>query len=293
MNRLSKILRKIYDQLFAYLWLLKPIRSTKILPFSIYKHLYFRGTFSIQVTTDKSFLIQNYGHYVETLLFWGGIENGWEKTSLQLWKNLSKDAKYILDIGANTGIYSLISACINPSAEVHAFEPINRVYDKLLYNININNYKIVAHNIACGNTNETTVIYDSHEAHNYMASLVPNAHAKNEASLKQKIEVKTIDSLLEEGLIKGVDLVKIDVEKFEPQVLEGFRAISQYQPDLLIEILNDEIAATIANIIGHLNYLYFNINEEKGATRVKSLSGSDTYNFLICKTSTAKRLGLI
>jgi FkbM family methyltransferase len=293
MNAFSKISRKIYEHLFAHLWLLRLLRDTKLLPYSIYKHLYFKGTFPVKVSADKHFLMENHGHYVETLLFWGGIEHGWEKASLQLWKALSNDAQFILDIGANTGIYSLLSASVNPQAEIHAFEPINRVYAKLVHNIQMNGFNITAHNLACGNANETTVIYDSHEAHNYMASLVPNAHAHHDASLEQKIEVRTLDSLLNEGVIKGVDLVKIDVEKFEPQVLEGFREIVRLLPDLLIEILNDDIAAAIANIIGDLDYLYFNIDEEKGATQVQALSGSNTYNFLICKPSTAKRLGLV
>lgn len=293
MNPLSKISRKIYENLFAHLWLLKPLRQTKLLPLSIYKHLYFKGNFSIQVAPNTQFDMYNHGHYVETLLFWGGLEHGWEKTSLQLWKELSKDSMHILDIGANTGIYSLLAASVNPKAHIHAFEPINRVFDKLQKNIQANQFNITAHNIACGDENTSSVIYDSHEEHNYMASLVPNAHANHDGSREQTIEVRTIDSLLETGVIQGVDLIKIDVEKFEPQVLAGFKKIASLQPDLLIEILNDDIANAIAQLIGHLNYLYFNIDEERGPVLVDKLSGSSTYNYLICKPATAKRLGLI
>lgn len=206
---------------------------------------------------------------------------------------MSKDAHYILDIGANTGVYSLLAASVQPKAEIHAFEPINRVFDKLQKNIQANQFNISAHNIACGDQNTTTVIYDSHEEHNYMASLVQNAHANHDGSLEQKIEVRTIDSLIESGVIKGVDLVKIDVEKFEPQVLAGFTKIAALKPDFLIEILNDEIASAISQIIGQLDYLYFNIDEEKGAVLVSKLSGSSTYNYLICKETTAQRLGLV
>jgi hypothetical protein len=75
--------------------------------------------------------------------------------------------------------------------------------------------------------------------------------------------------------------------------LVGFKKIASFQPDLLIEILNDDIANAIAQLIGHLNYLYFNIDEERGPVLVDKLSGSSTYNYLICKPTTAKRLGLI
>ena len=43
----------------------------------------------------------------------------------------------IFDIGANTGIYSMVTKAINPSSKIHAFEPSKQTYFKLKLNSRI------------------------------------------------------------------------------------------------------------------------------------------------------------
>jgi FkbM family methyltransferase len=289
----SKYLRALYEPLFAHTWLFEPLRRMQLLPESIYKHLYFKAPFSVKTKEGGSFKMYNHGFYVETLLFWGGIDHGWEKESLKLWRLLSKDAKHIVDIGANTGIYSLLAAHTNPKASIHAFEPIERVFNKLEQNVRLNNFPIHLHQMACGNTDGEAIIYDSAASHNYMASMVANAHQNHDHSIQTSITVRQLDTLLADGTLPGIDLVKIDVEKFEPQVLEYLSQLRSYLPDMLIEILDDDIATAISKQLAGCEYLYFNIDEERGPVQVTTLSSSTTYNFLICKKATAKRLQLI
>ena len=71
--------------------------------------------------------MRHYGFQLENEIFWSGLTNGWEKISTRLWIELSKNSKVIFDIGANTGIYSLVSKSINPTSQVFAFEPVKRV----------------------------------------------------------------------------------------------------------------------------------------------------------------------
>ena len=89
-------------------------------------------------------------------------------------------------------------------------------------------------------------------------------------------------------------MIKIDVERHEPEVLEGLgKYLELFQPTLLIEILNDDIAMKVDKILKGIPYLFFNINEKVGARLVHSLSKSDGYNFLLCKKEIALKLGLI
>lgn len=97
----------------------------------IYQHLHFTGIFKVKVDTNASFLIRHYGHELENDLFWSGLEGGWEKTSIQLWVTLSKRSNVIFDIGANTGLFSLVSKSVNPNAQIFAFEPIQKIYKKI------------------------------------------------------------------------------------------------------------------------------------------------------------------
>ena len=69
----------------------------------------------------------------------------------QIWIHLSKSSKIIFDIGANTGIYSILSKVYNPNSIVSAFEPQPNIYKILKKNNHINNYNISCENIAISN----------------------------------------------------------------------------------------------------------------------------------------------
>ena len=76
---------------------------------NVYKHLHFKGIIPVKLIQNKSFKIQHYGYQIENELYWAGIDGGWEKISLNLWQNLSLKSAVVLDIGANTGLFSLIT----------------------------------------------------------------------------------------------------------------------------------------------------------------------------------------
>ena len=68
------------------------------------------------------------------------INKGWEKESLKIWKELCQTSDVILDVGANTGVYSLVAKAANPESRVIAFEPVKRTFDRLEHNNNINGF---------------------------------------------------------------------------------------------------------------------------------------------------------
>src|ERR1051326_3413102 len=80
----------------------------------ISQHLHFKSKLKIKIDKQSSFNLYHYGYMIENELFWHGIDNAWEKVSFRLWKMLSETADIVLDIGANTGVYTLISGSINP-----------------------------------------------------------------------------------------------------------------------------------------------------------------------------------
>ena len=108
----------------------------------VYKHLYFTGNITIPVDDLNSFKVRHYGYSVENDLFWSGINGDWEHHSLKSWIKLVTRSTVIFDIGANTGVYSLIAKSVNKKAIVYAFEPVERVYDKLVFNNQLNNFDI-------------------------------------------------------------------------------------------------------------------------------------------------------
>jgi FkbM family methyltransferase len=271
---------------------LKPIQ----LPESIYKHLHFKGIFSIKLPNAKKFKMHSSGYVQENELFWGGIENGWEKTSISIWQKLCKDSKVILDIGANSGIYSLVSKAINPNASVYAFEPLPKVLEALHENIYINNYDIKVEPCAVSNYNGDAVVYMAVDM-DYAYSVTVNKSLLSKGTPQKEVPVKTktLKTFIEENNLSFIDLIKIDVETHEPEVLEGMgEYLNTFNSDFIIEIWDKECAEKINAIFKNTNYLFFDIDDKNGKiTHKTEIVPSSFWNYLICKQETAKKLNLV
>ena len=162
----------------------------------IFKHLHFKGVIEVPINEGKKFFINHYGFQIENEIFWSGLTNGWEKVSINLWIQLCKDSPVILDIGANTGVYALVAKTINPNAKVFAFEPVNRVYDKLQENIALNSYDIVAIKKAVSDKSGTAVIYDTNEEHTLSVTVNRNTVNPEIQSVKTEIQTPVVDGVV-------------------------------------------------------------------------------------------------
>lgn len=215
--------------------------------------------------------------------------------SIQLWAKLCKHSAIVFDIGANTGLYSLVAKASNPKSKIYAFEPVQRVYDKLRQNIVLNNSDIIAVKMAASDSDGFAKIYDTDNAHTLSVAINKNLLPSGTKANEVQVETVTLDSFIEKNNIQKVDAIKIDVETHEPQVLEGFKKhLSYFKPSIIIEILNDEIGRKIMQQTADLDYLYFNIDDIRGSVRqVTTLTKSDYFNYLLCGKETAKELGLL
>ena len=262
---------------------------------NLYKHLHFKGIFKVKIDAQHHFKIKHFGNIIENELFWEGINDGWEKVSFNLWIKLCRNANCIIDVGANTGVYALIAKSLNENSKVYAFEPVERVFKKLVYNNQINNYDIKCFELALSNKNGEAIIYDiPNTDHIYSVTVNKNMFTPGTPVVEKTIKTITLDSFINKEKIKNIDLIKIDVETHEPEVIEGYiNNIKQHQPTILIEILNDEVGKKIETLIKDIPYLYFNIDENSGVKRVNHILKSDYYNYLLCTEEVAKNLSLI
>lgn len=261
---------------------------------NIYRHLHFQDIFNVQVDHSHSFFIRHYGFELENSIYWAGLENGWEKKSISLWKKLVVESEVIFDVGANTGVYSLIAKSLRPQSCVYAFEPIERVFQKLKYNSQLNGYDIECFNCALSNTDGTATVYDTPTEHIYTVTVNKNILAPEIEVIPTEIKVIRFDTFVERMNIGKVDLIKLDVETHETEVLEGFgEYLDKFKPTLLIEILNDGVGARVEKLVEGKGYLYFNIDDKNGSIRrVERITTSDLYNYLLCNEKMASQLGL-
>lgn len=291
---MRSLLKKVYNSLPFKKQVFSCIRFFWSPPVGIYKHLHFKGVFRVRTSGSNSFLVRHYGYQVENEIFWKGIEGGWEKVSFSLWIKLCRKANVILDVGANTGIFSLIAQAENPAAHIYAFEPVMRVYKKLEENIALNKYDILPVRKALSNSDGQAIIYDDTFEHTYSVTVNKNLRDPGADVSEVEIDIMRLSTFIKDNHIARIDLMKIDVETHEPEVLEGMgEYLDLFRPAMLIEVLNDEIGQRIEELVNGKDYLFFNIHESRGLQQVKSITASDSFNYLLCDRATARSLDLI
>ena len=150
-----------------------------------------------------------------------------------------------------------------PQATIKSFEPISGNYELLLQNCKkLENHH--AHNIALGNENSKTKIYlqDASVIHSLRDDLNKPVAAYSKS---EDIEVKTIDYLIQNFSIKNIDLLKIDVEGYEREVLEGASKCLEskcinficLETGLDLRFNSIEIISKLLNPYGYLPYAFY------------------------------------
>ncbi len=143
--------------------------------------------------------------------------------------NIKKDSVYF-DVGANVGAYALVAAHLG--AQVFAFEPIYSTFSSLCQNIALNNFedKITPFLIALGEKNAVIPIT--------LSSAVSGAalHKVGEKSgTFVSVPVFKLDTLISELKLPLPSLLKIDVDGYETQVLDGATETLRSVTHILIE----------------------------------------------------------
>ncbi len=273
---MKNFLRFIYLNIpfkkFVFLFLKKNFKIKQ----NIYKHLWFKGFFSVKYL-NINFYIYSLPTIIENEIFWNGLGKTWEPLSVKIWSKIIKNKKIIFDIGANTGVYSLLSAALNTQSEIYAFEP-NKIFTRAIERANKkNNFQININNLALSNK-DGFVYFDGYQI-------------KNNKNLK-KIKTIRLDNFINENNIKSVDLVKLDVELHEYYVLKGMgKYLKKFKPEFLIEVLNDNIANKLNYLFKDYGYYYISIDDKKlSLKRIMKIKKSPFYNILICKKETYKQI---
>lgn len=248
--------------------------------------LKFTGDFDV-IDDEIKFKIRSFGGGIAHDTFWNGLFVSFENDTGWLWKELSQHSNVVFDIGANIGIYSLVTKAINPNSKVYAFEPSKNTFYKLTENNAVNNYDISCNQIALSDKDGELTFYDVPDQHQKSASLSPDK-LKNRSQYKGEIveynvKVSTLDSFVENHGVKTIDLMKIDVELHEPEVISGFKInLERFKPVMFIEVLTNEIADKLNEIINLDDYYLYHLAGERKITRSEKFEAHDNLlNFVI------------
>lgn len=283
MNQIKLTFQKKWARRFYQL--LKPLQ-----PILNLKKRTFFDKFKVKTKDGKNFWLYNNAFNLETGLFWSGFENNdWEKKTRNIWSNVSKQSQIILDIGANTGIFSVLAKAYNSGAEVHAFEPQPNVFKILEKNNKINGFDIQCHQLALSDEIGELPFYNTgystfEENNTTHGSLNKAWRTEHQHSITVKVE--RLEDFLFKHQVRKVDLIKIDVETLEFEVLNGYGGrLWVDRPLIILEIQNPDIGTNLNRLFNPKDYLYFWINEEEGIYPIKELGEytiQDNLNYLLC-----------
>lgn len=142
----------------------------------------------------------------------------YEPYETSLVKRYLKPGMVVVDVGANVGYYALLAASlVGEKGKVLAFEPSPYAFGKLSDTIHRNHLTQI-HAIQAGlsgNSGEAC-LYLPKRRGNHTPSMIPN-----DGGAPHRVSIYKLDDCLKAEGIEQVDLMKIDVEGFEPNVIAG------------------------------------------------------------------------
>jgi len=155
--------------------------------------------------------------------------NKYENLSLNIWYEITRKEGYFFDIGAHTGIYSIIGNLNKKQNNIISIEAYYLNYSRLLSNLKINNISTNNCFLAAASNIEGAAKF---------SVLTPLGYhsAGGKISTKGNLNVSKnkIDNFKLDNKITGI---KIDTEGHELEVLEGAKNyIKKDMPDIILEI---------------------------------------------------------
>lgn len=123
-----------------------------------------------------------------------------------------------VDVGANVGYFTALAASlVGPKGRVLAVEPCTRAADQLEHMVAHNALgSVVVERCALGSqVGEAALPVLPLESRNLTPSLLESS------SVTEMVRLDTLDHLLQVHRVSSVDVLKIDVEGYEPRVLAG------------------------------------------------------------------------
>jgi FkbM family methyltransferase len=182
-------------------------------------------------------------------------------------KNIVSDGHTVIDVGANIGSISILSASQGKTVKVYAFEPTEKLIPYLQENININQFQnqIIIHQHAISNKNGTLkFVLESESEINHIHS--GNNKEKNLVTVKSS----TLDKIARDSKIKHVDLLKVDVEGAELLVFKGAKKLfKEKRIETIVFELNKNInnfgysAKDLISLLKNNNFFVFKFENQK------------------------------
>jgi FkbM family methyltransferase len=155
----------------------------------------------------------------------------YEKSETLFFQSACRDGMTFLDVGANLGYYTALAArAVGPNGRVLAVEPDPDSFGYLEQTIAANAVgNVEAFPVAASDAPAMLPLYISTDNRGDN-----RLYASSEKRPQVEVEARPLDALLRENKIETVDLIKIDVQGYEPKVIAGLRETIIASPNLTL-----------------------------------------------------------
>jgi FkbM family methyltransferase len=143
---------------------------------------------------------------------------------------------HALDVGANIGLVTLALSEVCSEGRVAAIEPVSTTFDFLQKNIVESRAKNVkAFNFALGSKPASLLMQGAPS--NLSGAFIADKYRIEKGPFATVVEVKTLDEIFSELSLDRLDFMKVDVEGYELEVLEGAQQVlNTHRPTVILEM---------------------------------------------------------
>ncbi len=203
---------------------------------------------------------------ITRLLYWYGGD-GYEGAETLWWRRACASASHVLELGANVGYYTVQGAVANPTCRYVAVEPHPDSAAIVRRNLELNGIENVelVEAAAVGDAAVDRVELAIPDQDLYTtpagAFIRSDGEGVGHISAERTVTVKTVAIA---DLIRGVDLLKLDIEGHEAEVLEPiFDVLCDTKPTIFLEVRLAEVPRLRALItrLAANGYVIFAIGE--------------------------------
>lgn len=156
-----------------------------------------------------------------------------EPNSTEYFGSLIRDDDIIIDIGANIGYYVLLESFAAKVGKIYAIEPVKRSMQTLCDNLKLNGVKnVFPFTMALGDSEEKNILYV------YKAANLSSFVKHDQSEIIEEVETKTmtLDSFIRTNIKERPSIVRMDLEGWECQVIDGAKDTISNSDDLTLFI---------------------------------------------------------
>lgn len=166
-----------------------------------------------------------------------------------------------VDVGANSGLYTVLAGLARKGAGLRAFEPNPPAINAFNRNIELNGLsaRVDLQRIGLSDKAGTFTLYSPDQAHGLLESGASLQPAFDVIGEKIQVEVNTLDSFNYEN----VGVVKVDIETHEPSFLRGaIKTLQKSRPVVFFEVLPQADMISLNATVRELGFRHFRIRPD-------------------------------